>query len=624
MGAVTYIRDRLMNVMSGMGTTADKRTAAFYAFNPITLEQAEAAYRTSWLVRKIVDVPPFDMTREWRDWQADGSDIEAIEAEEKRLQLSAKCQRALILARLYGGGALILGTADQDQTQPLNPESLRKGGLLYVHVMSRQQLGEGQPRTDPTDPWFGQPDHFTINGSNGSQVRLHPSRVVAFIGQRAPEGAFYQSASWFWGDPIMQSIGEAVKNADTAQAGFASLIDEAKIDIMKVKDLSSLMATDEGERRLTTRLTATSTAKSVFRTLMLDSEDEWEQRQVTWAGIPDIMSAFLNVVAGAADIPVTRLLGQSPKGLQSTGDGEERDYHSMVKARQAELLGPALDRIDELLIRSALGAKPDDVYYEFAPLDALSEKDAATVELNLSTTIKNYADTGLIPDVALSAMAKNRIIESGRWPGSEAAFGEAEANPEPEQDPNDLTTLEARIAQMEQRGTINQADAIGLVTDAAPRSLYVSRKLLNADALVKWAKAQGIESPVSADQMHVTVLYSRTPVDWMAMGSTWDQDQDGKLRVPPGGPRVVDLFGAEKDTLVLQFSSSGLSWRHEEMVRKGASHDYDEYAPHVSIAFDVAPDFDLSAIEPYQGELIFGPEVFREIDDDWKAKAAAA
>jgi phage-related protein (TIGR01555 family) len=440
MGVVQNIRDRLTNVMSGMGTTADKRVFSRYAFVPMTGEEAEAGYR--WLVRKIVDVPPFDMTREWRDWQAEAPIIEKLEAEEKRLQLKAKCQRALVLARLFGGSGLILGTSDFDQTQPLRPDSLKQGGLTYIQVLSRWQLTEGQQRLDPADPWFGQPDFFTITTSQGQQIKLHPSRVVAFIGQKTPEGGFYQSMSWFWGDPIMQSIGEAVRNADLAQSGFAALIDRAAIDVIKFKDLMSIVGTTEGEAKIGARMSAFHAGISNWRMGALDTEDEWEQLQVTWAGIPDVMTAFLNVVAGAADMPVTRLLGQSPKGLQSTGDGEERDYRSMLRARQNELLGPALARVDELLLRSALGNAPSNIYYEFAPLDQTDEKDAATIEKQAAETIKAYADTGLIPDVALAAMAKNRIVESGRWPGSEAAFEEAANEPMPNETEEDLPAIE--------------------------------------------------------------------------------------------------------------------------------------------------------------------------------------
>jgi len=455
MGAVTYLRDRLTNVMSGKGTSADRSSWNRYAFIPEDPAHCEAAYRSSWLVRKIVDVPALDMTRAWRDWQTDAPNIEILETEERRLQLKDKCKRALILSRLYGGGALLLGTNDGDPMQPLNPAAVKKDGLTYVHVVSRWQLALGAQRLDPADPWVNKPEYFELNTNPaaGGLIRLHPSRVVEFVGQRVPEGSYLSSnlvGSWFWGDPILQSIGQAVKNADTAQDGFAALIDEAKIDILKVPDLINITSTDEGASRFLTRLQAAAQGKSTWRMLAIDALEDWQQKQITWTGIPQVIDTFLLIVAGAADIPMTRLLGQSPRGLQSTGDGEERDYQSMIKARQEEILAPALDRIDELLIPSALGSRPSDIYYAFGPLQDESEKDGATIEFQLSQAITNLANTGLLPDQALAAIAKNRIIESGRWPGSETAFEEAEkaiaadpsldplAQPEPV-DPSALT-----------------------------------------------------------------------------------------------------------------------------------------------------------------------------------------
>jgi hypothetical protein len=104
-------------------------------------------------------------------------------------KLKAKCQRALVLARLYGGAGLILGTGDADTTQPLRPDSVKLNGLAYVHVMSRWQLTEGPARLDPADPWFGQPEFFTINSTNGQQVKLHPSALSRSSGRRHPKAA---------------------------------------------------------------------------------------------------------------------------------------------------------------------------------------------------------------------------------------------------------------------------------------------------------------------------------------------------------------------------------------------------------------------------------------------------
>jgi phage-related protein (TIGR01555 family) len=485
MGVVSFLSDRLTNIMSGKGTTADRRVWDRYLFIPIDPVEAESAYRSSWLVRKIVDVPALDMTRAWRDWQSDKATIEGLEAAERTLQLKEKCKRALILSRLFGGGALLLGTNDADPSQPIDLNRIGKGGLTYVHVFSRHQLSLGPQRLDPVDPFFGKPEYFQLNVNPAEQqLRIHPSRIVEFIGQRCVEGSWLsanQNGSWFWGDPIMQSVGQAVRNADLAQDGFAALIDEAKIDVLSIPGLTERASTPEYEAQMLNRLQGAAMGKSTWRALMIDSQEQWQQKQITWAGIPAMMEAFLLVVAGAADIPMTRLLGQSPKGLQSTGDSEERDYQSMIAARQQEQLVPALDRIDELLIRSTLGSRPSDIYYSMGPLQDASEKDAALMEYQLAQTIKEYADTGLLPDQALSAIAKNRLIESGRWPGSEAAFEEfadaplpvdmplnepISANPAPKQ----LQVLKQRLDALTGDGkTAPSKDQVSMIIDELSR-----------------------------------------------------------------------------------------------------------------------------------------------------------
>lgn len=159
-------------------------------------------------------------------------------------------------------------------------------------------------------------------------------------------------------------------------------------------------------------------------------------------------------------------------------------------------------------------------------------------------------------------------------------------------------------------------------TDAAPRPLYVRRDLLNAADLIAWARAQGIETTLTAEDMHVTVLYSRTPVDPMAMGETWGSETDGGLIVKAGGPRALERFG--EGALVLQFASWSLTNRHADMIRAGASHDWPEYAPHVTITYTVPEGFDIEAVRPYAGELRFGPEIFEPLDLDWKSKLEEA
>ena len=139
-------------------------------------------------------------------------------------------------------------------------------------------------------------------------------------------------------------------------------------------------------------------------------------------------------------------------------------------------------------------------------------------------------------------------------------------------------------------------------------TLYVHRPLKNADTVIEWAKSQGFTSTLSPDDMHVTVAFSRDPLDWDAVGDHFDEIRVGDGR----GKRSVKPLG-DKGAVVLKFASPELAQRWQAIRDAGASWDYPGYQPHVTITYDGAPG-DLDAVEPYSGPLIFGPEHFDEIN----------
>jgi uncharacterized protein len=113
--------------------------------------------------------------------------------------------------------------------------------------------------------------------------------------------------------------------------------------------------------------------------------------------------------------------------------------------------------------------------------------------------------------------------------------------------------------------------------------------------------------------LHVTIIYSKKPVDWMKVSmDIWGQDEKGQITIPPGGPRIVEALGTD-GAIVLEFASTSLQWRHEDLKRSGAESDYDSYLPHMTITYDPPPDLDLSKVEPYQGKIVLGPEIFEVI-----------
>lgn len=647
MGKLLRMFDGLRNLASGLGVEGqDKQASARFTLTIIDQAQIDACYRGTWLGRKIHDIPAKDMTREWRAWQATDNQIEAIEGEETRLKVQMRVRKGLTMARLYGGAALIMGLPG-DTAAPA-PESIGRGGLRYIHAVHRHQLQLGDEVTDPENPLFGGPAYFQMNFADGQQqVKIHPSRVIPFIGQPIPDRAMGGDAySWFWGDPLLQSVVDALKAHDTTTGSIAALLNEAKTDVVHIPGLMDELTSAEYEKTLMERLNIAAFIKSITNTLILDGGDgsensgeQWETRQLNMDGLADIQQAMFQLVAGAADIPATRLIGQSPKGMNATGESDTRNYYDMLASEQETELRPTIAPLDNYVVQSATGGLDKSIFYEWNPLWQLTPTEKATRDKAVAETAQIYSNMGSVPDDALAVAIQNRLIEDGVFPGLEAALEEAEKQATMEMSPEELETAQPpalrgqppqpanedepfagnsrrRAANDRARRYVRDRAEPLLLTDAVPRPLYVSRKVLNGAEIVRWAKEQGFSDIVPADSMHVTVIASREPVDWLKMGESYS-GPDGKLTIAPGGPRVVEPLG---DGVVLLFSSWELGYRHGAMKEAGASWDFSDYVPHITISYDRAAnaELDLSTLKPFAGAIELGPEVFEPFQQDWR------
>jgi phage-related protein (TIGR01555 family) len=612
------IFDRLSNFLSGLGGDLDKNRANVFALSLISQEQLTTAYRGDWLTRKIIDIPAADATRAWRNWQAADDAIALIEAEERRLGIRQKVTAGLKRGRLYGGGAAILGYGDEP-SRPA-PTKIGKLGLQYVNIVTRYDLSVTDIDRDAASPNFGKPKMYRVNSQKSGQVDIHPSRVVRFEGADIPDMNLSVDG---WGDPVMQAINDAITQAASINEHTAALFPEAKLDIIHVPRLSEHLSNEVAQARLTARFRYAAQMKSSLHMLLLESDGKegevWEQKQIDFAQYPEVIKTFLQIAAGAADIPVTRLLGQSPIGMNATGESDMRNYYDRISSDQEINLRPALSLLDEALIMSALGSRPADIYYEFAPLWQLTSAEKADIGLKKAQATQIYVNTGMVPTDALAVAVANQLVEDGIYPGLEQALEEAEKtiqefvleNEESEKEMAELSA-QAKIAGAKQ--PVAAAGAKQPVADAAPRTLYVRRDVVNASSIIAWAKAQGFETTLPAEELHVTIAYSRTPIDWMKVREDFGAiDRKGGMTISAGGPRIVEPLGDE-GAVVLLFNSSWLAWRHITIKEVGASWDYPEYQPHITITYNKG-SVDLSKVEPYRGEIILGPEIFEEVQE---------
>lgn len=426
--------DSLVNFVSGLGTSRDKSVSDQFYYTPITKDQLDAAFRTDWVARKTVCVPAGDSTAEWRAWQADQSDTTLLEKSERVLRIRSAVNSALVRARLYGGALVVMGVDDGGAPdQPLNIERVRIGGMKFVHVLNRFEVSTGTLDTDPMSPRFGEPEYYMVSTTKGA-VKIHPSRTIRFIGAEIPDAALAPDG---WGDSVLQPVYDAVMNVARSTSGIAALIHEAKVDIIKIPGLMQQIATSEYERQLMRRVTLAATAKSVVNTLILDAEEQYERNTISFAQLPELMQQYIQIAAGAADIPATRFVGMAPAGLNATGESDLRNYAIRLQNDQENTLTPALERLDEVLIRSTFGTRPEELHYCWRPVFGMTELQRADIDAKRAATFQIDLNSGLFTNECMFEARKAQIVEAGTYPGfAEYAALEDMDMPEPGEEPD--------------------------------------------------------------------------------------------------------------------------------------------------------------------------------------------
>ena len=402
-------KDGLENVVAGMGTSHDKRVYTTWAAPVVlTRDVLENMYRSSWLAKRIVNVVADDMTRKWIHYRFDDrpkdddTRLKQFKQAMNAFKVKTLVNEALRWARLYGGSLILIGLSDvkteKDWAKPTRPEAYKKDSLRYLRVIDRWRASSSSElTTDLSSPNFGLPEYYTLAESS---IRVHYSRVLRFNGQKLPHFAWRQNGCW--DDSELQHVYDALMNCDTTTQAVATMIFEANVDVIKSNNITELLASRDGERKILKRFQVAAMMKSFNRTLLLDGSEEYEKKSNSFANLHDIIDKFMVNVCGSADIPMTRLFGQSASGLNSTNEGDLSNYYDKIHAEQDAVLRPSLEQLCHLVCQTTFGSVPDGFEFDFNPLWQLSEAEQATMEKTRADRDKVYTDMGVI-DVGLVA-----------------------------------------------------------------------------------------------------------------------------------------------------------------------------------------------------------------------------
>jgi uncharacterized protein len=321
--------------------------------------------------------------------------------------------------------------------------------------------------------------------------------------------------------------------------------------------------------------------------------------------------------------------------LNATGESDIRNHYDRISSEQTNNVQPKINPLDEILIRSTFGSRDKSIFYNWDPLWQMTDKEKAEIAYNKAQAFKIDNDSHLINMDALRKGRINQLVEDGVYPGLEDAIEEFGEEPEDAGvDPTALAIQRLRLAPPANGGGLPggnpQQRALppprrdGISTrmgDAIPKPLCIYRELTASSArgLQQWAESAGFPVSLLVKPFYVEIFESDIPVDWMQLGSDdWGPDGNNELVVSAGGPRVVEKT---EEGIALLFASNRLRYRHESLCAQAFNSEYgnDPGFECAILLVEASGNLDLSKIEPYRGELRFGPEIFEKPDDEEEA-----
>lgn len=351
----------------------------------------EDLYRKSWLCSKVVDSYAEDMTR-------GGIKITGLApAENAQLQkyittlgIWSSLSDLIKWARLYGGAVGYLDIEGQDPSTPLNIQTVTAGQFRGIKVFDRFRANP-----ELTAGMDENPEYYRLGPFLDM---VHSSRIIKFIGVKLPYNL--AQANNFWGDSVLERLFEVITRRDKALDNSVRLTGLSLLRTVKIDGLRQILSSGGlAQQNLVKMFDRMKEVQELLGITLLDNSDTFQTDTFTFTGLQELLNSFDQDLAGAADIPMTRLYGQSPSGF-STGDSDLQTYYDKIASQQESMLREPLTKILMLCYNSMTGTifQQDVIDFDFVSVwqpNEIADRQQIVNEVNAIITAN---EKGLISD----------------------------------------------------------------------------------------------------------------------------------------------------------------------------------------------------------------------------------
>lgn len=376
--------------------------------------QLEYAYRGSWIIGKSIDIPAEDMTRAGIDIVTNkgAEKIQELKVQMSRLKIWYSLCKLLKWGKLYGGACGVLQISGQDPATPLDLETVGEDSFKGIVVYDRWQLYPVLSEVIDSGPDMGLPKYYDIvlgmnlndpgHDFSGEQktatgrVRVHHSRCIRAIGHELP---FYQAITeMMWGESVVERMWDRLIEYDDLVAATGGLVNRAQLRTVGIDGFREVLAVGgPAQEALISQFEYMRQFQSNEGITLLDKLDMFASNSYSFGGLSDVWREFKQEMGGGFDIPLVRLFGQTPGGLNATGDSDLRLYYDGINSKQEFDLRNPVEMILKCMWRSMYGKSvPKDLVFTFTPLWQLSAKEKADLaKATVDTVVEAHQEGGL-------------------------------------------------------------------------------------------------------------------------------------------------------------------------------------------------------------------------------------
>lgn len=316
--------------------------------------QVAAMLTQNWLVQKACEMPARDALRNWLEPRTvDGDELDnadvlkLLRRYDKSLGIKKSAREFLYRGRVFGvrvGYFRVESMDPQYYEKPFNPDSVTPGSYKgFVQIDPYWCVPELDSASvgDPAGPMFYEPTFWRVGS-----MRIHHSHVQVYRHSNPVD--VLKPTYLFGGVPLPQLMMDRIYAAERVanEAPMLALSKRTTVLYMDVKKIAANAAA------LVDKLANWIRYRDNMGVKLQDTTDKLEQFDTSLADLDVVIMTEYQLVAAAAEVPATKLLGTSPKGFNSTGENEQRNYAQTLESIQENDLSPLVERHHQYVMLS--------------------------------------------------------------------------------------------------------------------------------------------------------------------------------------------------------------------------------------------------------------------------------